>query len=117
MSLTVVPGKLDLLPSSIVCQLSDGETVIICTIAHQVLLDLGAHHGLRLPVVAIFSELLSDVERLASAKFYAGRPDDHGDLSIGTADLLRHGFCRPSEVDNVAADVRVEATFRHRSAA
>jgi Protein of unknown function (DUF1488) len=89
-SLRVVAGRLDLSSNSIVCQLHDGETRVLCTIARQALRDLGDYHRLKGSEEAVFSELLSEIERIASAKLQAGLLDENGELSIGTADLLRY---------------------------
>jgi hypothetical protein len=93
MFLKVASGRLDLLASSIVCQLHDGTQTIVCTIARQVLRDLGDYHfGRVIPEEAVFSECLSEIERLANAKFRGRGLDENGGLSIGPADLVRYGF-------------------------
>jgi hypothetical protein len=89
-SLRVVSGRLDLSSSSIVFQLDDGVTRVVCTIPRQVLRDLGDYRQLRGSEEAVFSQLLPEIERLASTKFQAGLLDENGELSIGTADLLRY---------------------------
>jgi hypothetical protein len=86
----VVAGRLDLSSSSVVCQLDDGVTRVVCTIARQVLRDLGDYHQLKGSEEAVFSELLPEIERIASTKFQAGLLDKNGELSIRTADLLRY---------------------------
>jgi hypothetical protein len=95
MSLRVVAGRLDLSSSSIVCQLDDGETRVVCTIARQALRDMGDYHGLSGSEEAVFSRMLPEIERLATEKFQAGFLDENGGLSIGTADLLRYLRPRP----------------------
>jgi hypothetical protein len=90
MSLRVVAGRLELSSSRIVCQLDDGVTKVVCTIARQALRDLGDYHQLSGSEEAVFSQLLPAIERLASAKFQARLFDENGELSIGTADLLRY---------------------------
>jgi hypothetical protein len=93
MSLKVASGRLDLLAGSIICQLHDGAQTIVCTIARQVLRDLGDYHfGRAIPEEAAFSECLSEIERLASAKFAVRGLDEGGGLSLGPADLVRYGF-------------------------
>jgi hypothetical protein len=93
MPLKVAAGRLDLLASSIVCQLQDGTRTIVCTIARQVLRDLGDYHfGRAIPDEAVFSECLSEIERLASAKFNGRGLDENGGISLGPADLARYGF-------------------------
>jgi hypothetical protein len=89
-SLRVVAGRLDLSSDSIVCQLDDGVTRVVCTIARQALRDLGDYHQLSGSEEAVFSQLLPEIERLANAKSEAGLFDQNGELSIGTADLLRY---------------------------
>jgi hypothetical protein len=89
-SLRIVAGRLDVSSNSIVCQLLDGATRVGCTIARQVLRDLGDFHQLRGSEEAVFRQLLPEIERLASTKFHAGRTDESGMLSIGIADLLRY---------------------------
>jgi hypothetical protein len=93
MWLTVASGKLELLPSSVVCELCDGERRVTCAIAHHVLLDIGSYHGGRATTaVAIFSELLPEIVRLATAKCAAGQIDGDGILRLGSVDLVRFGF-------------------------
>lgn len=95
MSFRVTGGKLDLLLTRIVCQLSDGERSILCSIARQTLRDLGDFRRLRLSEEAVFSVLLPDIERLANEKVRAGRLDENGNVSLGTAELLRYGLGMP----------------------
>ena len=90
MSLKVVAGRLDLSSNSIVCQLDGGETRVVCTIARQALRDMGDYHQLSGSEEAIFSQMLPEIERMATEKFRAGLLDENGGLSIGTADLLRY---------------------------
>jgi hypothetical protein len=103
MSLKVAAGRLDLLTSSIVCHLHDGAQTIVCTIARQVLRDLGDYHfGNAIPEEAVFSECLSKIERLASAKFTGRGLDENGQLSLVSADLARYGFGSVSHFDIAA---------------
>lgn len=93
MPLQVAAGRLDLLAASIVCHLRNGNQIIICTIARQVLRDLGDYHfGRAISDEAIFSECLSEIERLANAKFSGRGLDAEDELSIGPSDLARYGF-------------------------
>ena len=89
--LKVAAGRLDLSSDSIVFQLQDGASKVVCTIARPVLRELGHYYGLSASEEAVFSELLSGIERLASAKFDARRFDQRNELSIETFDLLRYG--------------------------
>jgi hypothetical protein len=93
MSLKIVAGKLELLSTSIVCQLSDGKRTIVCTVERQALRDLADYHfGEALPDVAAFGGLLLEIERLANAKFHARRSEENGELVIACADVLLYGF-------------------------
>jgi hypothetical protein len=40
----------------------------------------------------VFRALRTEIERLAGAKYHAGRLDHHGSLVIGPADILLYGF-------------------------
>jgi len=87
-----VAGRLEWSSSTIVCELQDGDTRIVCTISRQVLRDLGDYRQLSGSEEALFSQLLPEIERLASAKFHAGVLDENRELNIGTADLLLYGL-------------------------
>jgi hypothetical protein len=50
------------------------------------------HFGRAIPDEAVFSECLSEIERLASAKFNGRGLDENGGISLGPADLARYGF-------------------------
>src|SRR5262245_1626607 len=83
MSLRVVAGWLDLSSSSIVCQLDDGETRVICTIVRQALRDMGDYHQLSGSEEAIFSEMLPEIERLATEKFRPASSMKTAGLALG----------------------------------
>ena len=95
MSLRVTSGVLEIQPGSISCNLREGETVLRCTIAIEVLRDLADHSMLNWTTdVQAFSLLIPEIERLASIKYSLGRLEANGDLLLGTVDLLRYGFSR-----------------------
>ncbi len=103
MTLKIAAGRLELLAAGVVCHLNDGAQTIVCTIARQVLRDLGDYHfGRAIPEEAVFSECLCEIERLANAKFKGGNLDEPGELSIGPADLVRYGFGGISQFDIAA---------------
>jgi hypothetical protein len=87
-------GTFDVHSHGISFNLHDGTTTMVpCTVAGQVLLDLADHHFMSFSSKEqAFSLLIPEIERLASAKYEAGRLEDNGELLIGTADLLRFGF-------------------------
>ena len=41
---------------------------------------------------AVFSHLLPEIERLVTERVRVGRIDETGNVTIGTADLLRYGL-------------------------
>jgi hypothetical protein len=90
-SFRVVGGKLDLLADRIACRLRDGDRLLTCAVSRQILRDLGAYHQLWMSDEAVFSRLLSEIERLVNERVRAGRLDDDGNVTLGTADLLRYG--------------------------
>jgi hypothetical protein len=93
MPLKVAAGRLEFFADSVSCQLQDGPRTIACTVAYQVLRDLGDYHfGRAIPEQAVFSECLPQIERLANAKFRGRKFDEDGGLSISPADLARYGF-------------------------
>jgi hypothetical protein len=87
----VVSGRLEFLPANILCRLRDGDRIIACSVARQLLQDLAAYHGLDISDAAIFSALLPEIERIANEKLLTGRIADDGSVVLGTADLLRYG--------------------------
>jgi hypothetical protein len=100
-SLRVTSGKLDIQPRSISCNLHDGETVLQCTIAIEVLRDLADHSMLNWSTdVQAFGLLISEIECLADIKYRLGRLEENGDLLLGTVDLLRYGFSRPRKTES-----------------
>ena len=95
MSLRVTSGKLDIQSGSISCNLQDGEVIIPCTIAIEVLRDLADHSMLSWSTdVQAFGLLISELERLANIKYALGRLEENGHLLLSTIDLLRFGFSR-----------------------
>jgi hypothetical protein len=111
-ALRVTSGKLDIQPGSISCNLREGETVLRCTIAIEVLRDLADHSMLNWSTdVQAFSLLIPEIERLANMKYRLGRLEEDGDLLLGTVDLLRHGFSGPRKTEGhlAAANWRMAA--------
>jgi hypothetical protein len=103
-SLRVTSGKLDIQPGSISCNLHDGETVLRCTIAIEVLRDLADHSMLNWSTdVQAFGLLIPEIERLAYIKYRLRRLEENGDLLLGTVDLLRYGFSRPRKMEGILA--------------
>ena len=103
MSLRVIAGSLKAYPAGLSFQCGrDGET-IDCEVASDVLRDLLAFHRFGGAGDDPFRALLPEIERLANAKFDAGRFEEDGTLVIGTADLLRYGFQAKSAASSSAA--------------
>jgi hypothetical protein len=82
-------------PEEISFESLDGMKVVPCGILRDALLDLGGYHRLSGGEDELFRALLPEIERLASAKYSAGRLDRNGAIMIGSADILLYGFERP----------------------
>jgi hypothetical protein len=103
-SLRVTSGKLDIQSGSISCNLQDGKSIILCTIAIEVLRDLADHSMLNWSTdIQAFGLLIPEIERLANIKNRLGRLEENGDLVLGTVDLLRYGFSRPRTPETILA--------------
>ena len=75
----------------------DGKTLVACGISRDALQDLGGYHRLNGADDAVFRALRPEIERLASAKYRAGRVDHSDGILIGPADILLYGFERPRQ--------------------
>jgi hypothetical protein len=73
-------------------QSHDGKKVVACGISRDALRDLGGYHRLDGAEDELFRALRPEIERLASAKYRAGRLDRNGAIVIGPADILLYGF-------------------------
>ncbi len=91
----VMGGKLELHSTRIVCRLHEEDRILTCTVERPVLRDMGAYHGLRVSDEALFSRLLPEIERLANECIRANRLDESGNVTIGTAELIRYGMGSP----------------------
>jgi hypothetical protein len=73
-------------------QSHDGEAVVACGISRDALQDLGGYHRLNGAEDEVFHALRPEIERLASAKYRAGRLDRQGGVLVDSADILLYGF-------------------------
>jgi hypothetical protein len=92
--LRIRPGTFSSQPDCLAFQCDDGSKYIDCAITTAVLRDLIDFHRLRERKKEAFRALLPEIERLANAKYNAGRISESGEMLIRTADLLRYGFGR-----------------------
>ena len=69
----------------------DGE-MIQCGIAEVALRDLIDFHRVKSPWDEALRSLLPEIERLANAKYDAGRFEVNGWLAIWPVDILRYGY-------------------------
>jgi hypothetical protein len=91
-SLRVIAGSLKAHSGGLSFQCDHDETTINCCVASDVLRDLLAFRRLESSGDNAFRALLPEIERLANAKFEAGRFEENGVLAIREVDLLRYGF-------------------------
>jgi hypothetical protein len=75
-------------------QSHDGTKVVDCGISRDALMDLRGFHRLKGADDDVFRALRLEIERLASAKYRAGRLDLNGAVMVGPADILLYGFER-----------------------
>src|SRR5689334_15892458 len=59
-----------------------GKTIVACGISRDALQDLGGYHRLNGAEDAVFRALSPEIERLAGAKYRAGRLDRNGAILI-----------------------------------
>jgi hypothetical protein len=73
------------------CDCGDGK-IIQCAIADIALRDLVDYHRTNKTAADVSQVLLAEIERIANAKFNAGRFEEDGSLVIRAADIVRFGF-------------------------
>jgi hypothetical protein len=76
------------------CDRGDGN-IVQCGIADIALRDLIDFHRIQSTSTDSLRVLLPEIERLADAKYEAGRLEEDGGLLIRSTDLVRYGFERP----------------------
>ena len=96
MSLSMVAAELDLKSHGLSFEFHDGDesNPVPCKVTMQVLQDLGGFHNLSFTPEEVADVLIPELDRLAIAKYRAGRLEDDGGLVIRDSDLLRYGFQR-----------------------
>jgi hypothetical protein len=87
-------GELDVLSRGLSLQFHEGNETFSCTVTPGVLLDLGSYHRLSFTEEDVLGVLLPELDRLASAKYRAGRFEQDGSILVREADLLRYGYHR-----------------------
>jgi hypothetical protein len=108
MPFKLVPGRLDIQAEGVRFRLGDGATTVSCFVTHFALQDLGGHYlsGANVTDLQAFTELLPEIEHLANAKFDSGRIEENGEVTIGTADLLRRPLRSPdARFDQARRDI------------
>jgi hypothetical protein len=91
-SLVLNADSVSLRPQDLSFESRDGEKVVTCEISRDALADLGSYHRLNGADDEVFRALRPEIERLANAKYRAGRLDDNGAVVIGPADIILYGF-------------------------
>jgi hypothetical protein len=72
----------------------DGETKLVCAISDAALRELVDFHRREHPASVLAKVLVSEIERLANAKYGARRFEENGELLIRLPDLILYGFRR-----------------------
>jgi hypothetical protein len=91
-ALVLDANSVNLRPQDLSFESRDGTKVVTCGISRDALADLGSYHRLNGADDEVFRALRPEIERLANAKYRAGRLDDNGAVVIGPADILLYGF-------------------------
>ncbi len=92
MSFRIIARSLKTQSEGLRFQCDHGGKNIECGIAADALRDLVDFHLVKSDEDEAFRALLLELERLANAKYDAGRFEENGWLVIWPADLLRYGF-------------------------
>jgi hypothetical protein len=90
----IAGGKLEVGDDAIYFRCIADATPLECSISRQALRDLADAYAFPRQVsdLAAFSQLLSQIEKIADRKYPRARFEKNGELKIGTADLVRYGF-------------------------
>lgn len=95
--LTVIAGSTAGL-QSLSFQCDDGKKKIVCGITSDALRNLIGFHRLNGTNLEAARALVSEVERLANAKYNDAGFEENGELLIRLRDLLRYGFQDPDKL-------------------
>ena len=87
-------GELDVLSRGLSLQFHAGNETFACMVTPGALLDLGSYHRLSFTEEDVFGVLLPELDRLASAKYRAGRLEEDGSILVREAELLRYSYRR-----------------------
>ena len=90
--LKVISGTVNVGSQRLSFQCGDGDNSVVCCIMRDALDDLIQFHRFDISRDEPFDALLTQIERIANAKFNAGRVEPNGELVIKPVDLLRYGF-------------------------
>jgi hypothetical protein len=91
-SLRVIFDSLSAESSGLCFQCNHNGAIIQCDIADAALRDLIDFHRMKSTRDQALRSLLPEIERLANAKWNAGRFEENGWLVIWPVDLLRYGY-------------------------
>jgi Protein of unknown function (DUF1488) len=92
MRLRLIAGTLEVQAHGVAFSAHFGTRTIACGVTRDVLLDLACDRGLHGTEEALFQALYPEIERLAILKYNARRIGTSGEVLVGAADLMLHGF-------------------------
>jgi hypothetical protein len=93
-SVAVIVGNLEARPDGLLFQCELSGKIIQCGICAAALRDLLEFHRVNSSEDEIFQAVLSEIQRIVTAKCGARRFEDNGWLIIWPVDLLRYGYWR-----------------------
>jgi hypothetical protein len=90
----IIGGSLEARPDGLLFQCDLSGSVIQCGIFESALRDLMQFHGANDGEEEILRAVLSEIERIVTAKYGTSRFEDNGWVIIWPVDLLRYGYWR-----------------------
>jgi hypothetical protein len=91
---SAIVGDIEATSDGLLFQCEISERIIQCGIFEQALRDLLDFHRDNSSEDEIYRAVLSEIERIVTAKFQSRRFEDNGWLVVWPVDLLRYGYWR-----------------------
>jgi hypothetical protein len=91
-SLTIIAKSLMAHTDGFTFQADADGKIVKCDVTSVALADLVDFHHIKIAAADALQVILPEIERLANAKYDAGRLEEDGGLLIRSTDLVRYGF-------------------------